>query len=67
MKLPVKYRKLTPRRWVYDISSDKYLCPYCSVPVVPPDEDPGLLPDFCPVCCLPVSDLTVISSTEGAR
>ena len=34
MKLPVKYRKLTPRRWVYDVGSDKYLCPYCSFAVI---------------------------------
>ena len=54
----MRFKKLTPKRWIYDLETDLYLCPYCGIPVAAPDDDPVLLPDFCPVCCRPVADCT---------
>ena len=52
----MSYAKLSPKRWIYDLETDLYICPCCGIPVAAPDDDPVLLPDYCPVCFLPLSD-----------
>lgn len=66
----MKYSRITPRKWIYDIESGLYICPYCDTPVAAPDDDPVLLPDYCPVCCFPLTDFTspvsLFHRTSGA-
>ena len=67
----MRHSKLAPKRWIYDLETDLYLCPYCGIPVAAPDDDPVLLPDYCPICCLPLTDYTapvsLLRRTSEAR